>query len=187
MHVSYVLLPILSELKIYNIVLKEVTNQSALVIRRPIGPTFSIELFPEKLWPTLYLCCVSVWNCAFPLSKALLHRKPHFSNSPLISHLILTSINWAHAYKSGFFLTSLIEIKYMIIYSLIPESLHQLSALVDAADQAARHWLQAFSPANRCDPPRDRIRGWRRRARQRSGCDWLDPPWVTESRTARGS
>lgn len=75
----------------------------------------------------------------------------------------------------------------MIIYSLIPESLHQLSALVDAAVPAARHWLRAFSRANRRDPPQDRIRGWRWRARQRSVCDWLDPPWVTGSRTARGS
>lgn len=127
-------------------------------------------------------------SCEFPLSKALLHRRPHFSNTPLISHLILTSINWAHAtIKALPFFSSLIEIKYMIIYSLIPESLHQLSALVDAAVPAARHWLRAFSRANRRDPPQDRIRGWRWRARQRSVCDWLDPPWVTGSRTARGS
>lgn len=201
MHVSYVFLPILSKLKIYNIVLKGAnksrhachswTNKARHMDE---GLHFLVNDSPRNFGPVkfVFVLCFPFemvdCSCEFPLSKALLHRRPHFSNTPLISRLILTSINWAHAtIKALPFFSSLIEIKYMIIYSLIPESLHQLSALVDTAVSAARHWLRAFSTANRRDPLQDRIRGWRWRARQRSACDWLDPPWVTGSRTARGS
>lgn len=49
-----------------------------------------------------------VCSCAFPPSNILLHRKPDFSNTLLISRLILTSINWAHATKGvAFFINFL--------------------------------------------------------------------------------